>query len=179
MATDTTRFFLVGPMGTGKTTIGAQLARATGYAFVDADHELERRTGATVSLIFDIEGEAGFRERERKLIEELTSRERIVLATGGGAVLDADNRRHLAERGFVVYLRTPVETLIERTRHDTSRPLLRTADPERTLREIISTREPLYLEVADLVLDTSKLSVKQVIRRIMGREAAPGREPHP
>lgn len=172
MLTDATRFFLVGPMGTGKTTIGAQLARATGCTFVDADHELEQRTGATVSLIFDIEGEAGFRERERKLIEELTLRERIVLATGGGAVLHPDNRRCLAERGFVVYLRTPVETLVERTRYDNSRPLLRTADPARTLREIITTREPLYLEVADLVLDTGKLSVKQVIRRIMAKQAS-------
>lgn len=172
MKTDARRIFLVGPMGTGKTTIGAQLARATGYSFVDADHELEQRTGATVSLIFDIEGEVGFRERERRLIDELTSREGIVLATGGGAVLDPNNRRCLSERGFVVYLRTPVDTLVERTRYDTSRPLLRTADPARTLREIIAAREPLYLEIADLVLDTGKFSVKQVIRRIMSSQAS-------
>ena len=172
MMTDAQRIFLVGPMGSGKTTIGAQLARATGCTCVDAAHELEQRTGATVSRIFDIEGEAGFRERERRLIDELTQRDRIVLATGGGAVLHPDNRRCLAQRGFVVYLRTPVDTLVERTRHDTSRPLLRTADPARTLREIIAAREPLYLEVADLVLDTGKLSVKQVIRRIMAKQAS-------
>lgn len=156
-------------MGTGKTTIGSQLARATGFTFVDADQELEKRTGATVSLIFDIEGEAGFREREKRLIDELTQRDRLVLATGGGAILAEDNRRHLAERGLVVYLKTPVETLIERTRHDTSRPLLRTADPAATLRGIITVREPLYAEIADLVIDTGKLSVKQVIRRILAK----------
>lgn len=166
---ETTRIFLVGPMGTGKTTIGSQLARATGFTFVDADQELEKRTGATVSLIFDIEGEAGFREREKRLIDELTQRDGLVLATGGGAILAEDNRRHLAERGLVVYLKTPVETLIERTRHDTSRPLLRTADPAATLRGIITVREPLYAEIADLVIDTGKLSVKQVIRRILAK----------
>lgn len=166
---ETTRIFLVGPMGTGKTTIGSQLARATGFTFVDADQELEKRTGATVSLIFDIEGEAGFREREKRLIDELTQCDRLVLATGGGAILAEDNRRHLAERGLVVYLKTPVETLIERTRHDTSRPLLRTADPAATLRGIITVREPLYAEIADLVIDTGKLSVKQVIRRILAK----------
>lgn len=156
-------------MGTGKTTIGSQLARATGFDFVDADHELERRTGATISLIFDIEGETGFRERERRLIDELTQRERIVLATGGGAILAEENRRHLGGRGLVVYLKTPVETLVERTRHDTSRPLLRTADPAATLRDIIATREPLYAEIANLVVDTGKLSVKQVIRKILAK----------
>lgn len=153
-------------MGTGKTTIGAQIARLLDYDFVDADQEIERRTGASVALIFDVEGEAGFRARETRIIEELTLRERIVLATGGGAVLAEDNRHWLAERGFVVYLRTSVETLIKRMRYDTSRPLLQTADPERTLRDIIETREPLYSGIADLVIDTGRLSVRQVVKRI-------------
>jgi len=160
------RIFLIGPMGTGKTTIGAQLARLLDYDFVDADQEIERRTGASVALIFDVEGEAGFRARETRIIEELTLRERIVLATGGGAVLAEDNRHWLAERGFVVYLRTSVETLIKRMRYDTSRPLLQTADPERTLRGIIEAREPLYSGIADLVIDTGRLSVRQVVKRI-------------
>lgn len=153
-------------MGTGKTTIGAQLARLLDYDFVDADQEIERRTGASVALIFDVEGEAGFRARETRIIEELTLRERIVLATGGGAVLAEDNRHWLAERGFVVYLRTSVETLIKRMRYDTSRPLLQTADPEQTLRDIIEAREPLYAAIADLVIDTGRLSVRQVVKRI-------------
>jgi len=167
MASETTRIFLVGPMGTGKTTIGNQLARALGYTFVDADQELEARTGVKVATIFDIEGEEGFRERECRLIDELTRRDGIVLATGGGAVLREANRRALSSRGFVVYLRTPLETLVERTRHDTSRPLLRTADPEATLRGIIATREPLYQEVAHLVLDTGRLAVKQLVKKIV------------
>jgi shikimate kinase len=160
------RIFLVGPMGAGKTTIGSQLARALKYEFVDCDHEIEKRTGAKVALIFEIEGETGFRERETRLIDELTQRPRIVLATGGGAVLAADNRRWLAERGLVVYLKSPVEKLVERVRYDTNRPLLRTADPEGTLRAIVAQREPLYQEVADLTIDTGRLSVKQAIKRI-------------
>jgi len=153
-------------MGTGKTTIGSQLAKTLRYDFVDADHEVEKRTGASVALIFDVEGEAGFREREKRMIDELSRRERIVLATGGGAVIDAENRQHLAERGFVVYLRTGIETLMQRMRFDSTRPLLRTQDPEDTLRKIIDSREPLYMSIADLVIDTGRLSVKQVVKRI-------------
>ncbi|MCZ6773857.1 MAG: shikimate kinase AroK [Proteobacteria bacterium] len=160
------RIFLVGPMGAGKTTIGNQLARSLNLDFIDLDQELERRTGASVSLIFDIEGESGFREREKKLIDELTQRDRTVLATGGGAVLAADNRQRLSRRGFVVYLKTPLETLVERTRYDTSRPLLHSGDPAATLGEILQVREPLYAEVADLVVDSGKLSVKQVLKMI-------------
>ncbi|MEQ8496292.1 MAG: shikimate kinase, partial [Gammaproteobacteria bacterium] len=145
-----------------------QLARQLGYDFVDADQEIERRTGASVALIFDVEGEAGFRQREKRIIDELTQRDRVVLATGGGAVLDEANRDCLASRGHVVYLRTSVETLIKRMRFDTSRPLLQTADPESTLREIIAVREPLYTSIADLVIDTGRLSVRQVIKRITG-----------
>lgn len=163
-----TRIFLVGPMGAGKTTIGNQLARALKLKFIDCDQELEKRTGASVSLIFDIEGEAGFRERETRLVEELTASDDIVLATGGGAVLAADNRRWLRDRGVVVYLKTPVDKLVERTRHDAARPLLRTPDPEATLRAIVTAREALYEEVAHLVIDTGRLSVKQVIKNILG-----------
>lgn len=163
---ETARIFLIGPMGTGKTTIGNQLARSLGYSFVDADQEIEARTGASIALIFDVEGEAGFRERERRIIDELTQREAIVLATGGGAVLAADNREHLAARGFVVYLRTGIEALLRRMRFDTTRPLLRTEDPEGTLKRIIEEREPLYTSIADLIVDTGKLSVRQVVRRI-------------
>lgn len=161
------RVFLVGPMGTGKTTIGSQLARSLDYTFVDADQEIEQRTGASVALIFDVEGESGFREREKRIIDELTLRDRIVLATGGGAVLDADNRAYLAERGFVVYLRTGLDSLLKRMRFDTTRPLLRTADPAATLRTILEHRDPLYMSIADLVIDTGRLSVKQVVKRIL------------
>ena len=155
-------------MGAGKTTIGGQLARTLKYQFIDCDQELERRTGASVALIFDIEGEAGFRERESRLIEELTRRENVVLATGGGAVLALENRQRLSERGYVVYLRTPIDMLVERTRFDNSRPLLQTANPEETLRRIVDSREELYMEIAQLVIDTGKLSVKQVIKKING-----------
>jgi shikimate kinase len=165
--TETTRVFLIGPMGTGKTTIGSQLARGLRFDFVDADQEIEARTGASISLIFDVEGEAGFRERERRIIDELSQREGIVLATGGGAVLAADNREHLAARGFVVYLRTGIETLLKRMRFDTTRPLLRTEDPAATLKRIIEEREPLYTSIADLVVDTGRLSVRQVVKRIV------------
>ena len=153
-------------MGAGKTTIGNQLARSLNLDFIDLDQELERRTGASVSLIFDIEGESEFREREKNLIDELTLRDRTVLATGGGVVLAADNRQCLSRRGFVVYLKAPLETLVERTRYDTSRPLLHSGDPAATLGEILQVRDPLYAEVADLVLDSGKLSVKQILKMI-------------
>lgn len=155
-------------MGAGKTTIGSQLARKLNFDFLDLDQELESRTGASVSLIFDIEGEPGFRDRECKLLDELTLLDNTVLATGGGAVLAKENRKLMSERGFVVYLKTPLDMLIERTRYDNSRPLLRTADPAKTLGEILKTREPLYTEVADLVIDTGALSVKEVVKNIVG-----------
>ena len=114
-------------MGAGKSTIGGQLARTMGYSYIDCDHELEARTGANISLIFDIEGESGFRAREKKLLDELTLENDVVLATGGGAVLAPANRQRLIERGFVVYLQTPLKILVERTRFDSSRPLLQTS----------------------------------------------------
>ncbi len=161
--------FLVGLMGSGKTTIGRQLARALDLEFVDSDHEIEARTGATIPWIFDIEGEEGFRKRERAVIDELTRRRGIVLATGGGAVLSPENRRHLKARGTVVYLRASVEELYERTARDKNRPLLQTDDPKGRLRELLAAREPLYLEVADLVIDTGAKGVRAAVRELAGR----------
>ena len=162
------RVFLVGPMGAGKTTIGKRLAKALKKRFFDADQELEQRTGASVTLIFDVEGEAGFREREKRIIDELTALDDIVLATGGGAVLDADNRARLSSRGFVVYLHAAVEHLVDRTRRDANRPLLQTDDPAARLAELMAEREPLYREVADLVVDTGELALHEVLKTIRG-----------
>lgn len=154
-------------MGTGKTTIGSQLARSLKFDFVDSDQEIEARTGASISLIFDVEGEDGFRERESRVIDELTQQDRLVLATGGGAILRDDNREWLSTRGFVVYLKSSIDALLERTRFDHTRPLLQTPDPEKTLTDMMTIREPLYSGIADRVIDTGNLSVKQVIKRIM------------
>jgi shikimate kinase len=156
-------------MGVGKSTIGHRLARALGLEFHDADKELEEKTGATINLIFDVEGEAGFRAREKGIVDALTQLEGIVLATGGGVILDADNRRLLKQRGFVVYLRAPPEKLFARTRYDKSRPLLRGANPRQTLERIIAEREPLYREVADLIVDTDKLTVRGIIKVVRER----------
>ena len=153
-------------MGAGKTTIGRRLARGLHKNFVDTDQELERRTGASVALIFDVEGENGFREREQRIIDELTQLDDIVLATGGGSVLSSENRTALSTRGFVVYLHALVEQLVERTRRDTNRPLLNTANPTRTMRELLDHRDPLYRQVADLVVDTGSLSLAEVVKEI-------------
>ena len=159
--------FFVGPMGAGKTTIGRQLARGLGRDFLDSDKEIENRTGADIPLIFELEGEAGFRNRERAMIDELTSRSNIVLATGGGAVLDAENRKHLAGRGFVIYLSAPIEQLFQRTSRDTRRPLLQTENPRQKLEEILAERDPLYREVADLVLITDNKPVRNVTTQLL------------
>lgn len=158
----TTRIFLVGPMGAGKTTIGRQVARQLKLAFVDSDHEIENRTGARIPLIFEIEGEEGFRKREAAMIDELTQREDIVLATGGGAVLWEENRRHLHERGTVVYLHAELDDLFERTSRDRNRPLLQTADPRAKLASLLEEREPLYRKVAHIVVDTGRSSPKKI-----------------
>lgn len=141
-------------MGVGKTTVGRHLAELLGYDFYDSDREIERKTGATISWIFDVEGEAGFRKREQAMIDELTRVPSIVLATGGGAVINDLNRQYLKTRGIVVYLKADVDELVRRTEHDKSRPLLQTEDPKKKLEELITQREPWYLEVADLVFDT-------------------------
>lgn len=163
------RIFLVGPMGAGKTTVGRRLAQALRRDFIDSDHEIEQRAGAKIPLIFELEGEAGFRSREKTVIEELTQRPAIVLATGGGAILDADNRRCLIGRGFVVYLHASVDEQLRRTRFDHNRPLLQTADPQARLTHLIERRDPLYREVADCIISTEGQPIKQVVRAILHR----------
>ena len=160
-------FFLVGPMGAGKSTIGRQLARCLKMKFIDSDREIEIRTGVDIPLIFELEGEAGFRKRERKVIDELTSKSGIVLATGGGAVMDETNRQHLASRGYVIYLHTSVEQQLQRTAHDRSRPLLQTSDPQQKLQELMEIRDPLYREIADWVVETDGCRVRGVVQQIV------------
>jgi shikimate kinase len=161
--------FLVGLMGAGKSSVGRLLAKRLGKTFVDCDHELESRTGVRIPVIFEIEGEAGFRAREATLIAELTARDNIVLATGGGAVLAEDNRTLLAGRGCVIYLRAAVDELWRRTRHDKNRPLLQTGDPRSRLAELLAAREPLYEAVAHVVVDTGTQSLPALTERIVER----------
>lgn len=158
--------FLIGLMGAGKTTIGRVLAREHRLDFVDSDHEIVARCGVSIPTIFEIEGEAGFRRRESAVIDELTQRHGIVLATGGGAVLDPENRRRLKTRGTVVYLHAQPQELWLRTRHDRNRPLLQTADPLRKLQELYAVRHPLYVETAHIVLDTGRQSVASLVARL-------------
>jgi shikimate kinase / 3-dehydroquinate synthase len=168
----TNNIFLVGLMGAGKTTIGRLLARRLGMHFADSDHEIEARTGASVPWIFEIEGEASFRRREADMIRELTAGSGLVLATGGGAVLNPDSRRLLAERGTVIYLRASVNSILARTSHDKNRPLLQTADPRRKLEDLTAQREPLYREIADLVIDTGRPNVQSMVQTILDQLAA-------
>ena len=161
--------FLVGLMGAGKSTIGRHLAKSLGLEFVDSDHEIERRTGASIPLIFDVEGEAGFRQREKKVIAELTQRDGIVLATGGGVVLAPENRACLQERGKVIYLYATVEQLLARTAKDRNRPLLQTADPRARLQELLTGRDALYREVADVVVDTGGRTARSAEREILAK----------
>lgn len=158
---------LVGMMGAGKTTIGRALARLVGREFVDLDHVLEARCGVRVSLIFDIEGEEGFRKRETQALDQCSLRQNIVLATGGGAVLAEQNRDYLRQRGIVVYLRASADELYKRVARDRGRPLLQTADPKGRLQELLQQRAPLYEEVADLVFDTGPAPVAQVVRTLI------------
>ncbi len=159
--------FLVGPMGAGKSTIGRQLSRRLKMPFHDSDHEIEKRTGVDIPLIFELEGEAGFRRRESAIIDELTQLPGIILATGGGAILDPENRSHLKSRGTVIYLHTSVELQLRRTRRDRNRPLLQTGNPRAKLEELMAIREPLYREIADLVIDTDGMRVMDVVRQII------------
>ena len=158
--------FLVGPMGAGKSTIGKRLARALNMVFKDSDHEIEARTGVDIATIFDIEGEEGFRKREQQMIDELSAKKNIVLATGGGAILSEENRRHLTSRGNIVYLRTSVAQQLARTAHDKNRPLLATEDPAARLTELMEIREPIYIEVADIIVDTDHRHANQVVKDI-------------
>lgn len=158
--------FLVGLMGAGKTSIGKLLARRLGKAFFDSDREIERATGVKIPVIFDIEGEAGFRAREARMIAELVQGGDIVLATGGGAILSAENRKVLSENGIVIYLRAAVPDLWNRTRHDRNRPLLMTAEPLATLERLYAERDPLYREIADIIVDTGEQSLGSLAHKL-------------
>lgn len=161
--------FLVGLMGAGKTTIGKLLAKRLGKTFYDTDHEIESATGVKIPVIFEIEGEAGFRARESKVLAELVQKRNIVLATGGGVVLAEANRSMLAQHGFVVYLHASIRDLWLRTRHDRHRPLLQTADPQAKLQQLFEQRDPLYREIADLVVETGSQSASSLAHRLAGK----------
>ena len=155
--------FLVGMMGAGKTTVGKALAQQMCKTFIDSDEEIQQRTGVTIPHIFDIEGEDGFRQREGSVIQDLVKRDNLVLATGGGAVLSELNREALSRNGLVVYLKSTVHDLWQRTRHDRNRPLLQTDDPRAKLKDLFELRDPLYTQVADLVMPTGKQSVHSLV----------------
>lgn len=161
-------------MGAGKTTVGRALAKKLNKRFIDSDHEIEARTGASIPLIFEIEGEAGFRQRESEVIRDLTSQSDIVLATGGGAILKPENRECLKSRGTVIYLRASVNSILQRTSHDKNRPLLQTADPRQKLEQLSREREPYYLEVADFIVETGRPNVQSLVQTIISQlEATP------
>ncbi|GAB3368689.1 shikimate kinase [Azotobacter armeniacus] len=160
---------LVGPMGSGKSTIGRLLAKELRLTFKDSDKEIELRTGADIPWIFDVEGEAGFREREQAMIGELCADDGIVLATGGGAVLRPENRVALRSGGRIVYLYASVAQQLERTSRDRNRPLLRAVDPGRVLSDLMLVRDPLYREVADLVVETDERPPRMVVEEILDR----------
>ena len=158
--------FLVGPMGAGKSAVGRHLARLLHLEFVDSDEEIETRTGVDIPFIFEKEGEEGFRRREVKVIDELSQREGVVLATGGGAIADPESRSRLGARGFVVYLHTSVKQQLERTQRRRKRPLLENEDKEKVLRELMEQRDPLYREISDLIIETDGRRVQTVAREI-------------
>lgn len=158
---------LVGPMGAGKSTIGRLLAKELRLVFHDSDKEIEQRTGVSIPLIFDVEGEQGFREREHSVIADLCQMQGIVLATGGGAVLRPDNRQALREGGQVIYLCTSVEQQLDRTSRDRNRPLLQTPNPRQVLVELMALRDPLYREVADIIIETDERPPRLVVGEIL------------
>jgi shikimate kinase len=159
--------FLIGPMGAGKSTIGRTLAKELKLAFYDSDEVIEERAGASVAWIYDIEGEDGFRRREQKVIDELTQKHNIVLATGGGVVMTPENRNALAARGTVIFLMTSLQQQYERTKRDTKRPQLQTNDLETRLETLRQEQEPFYEELADVTFETDKLTVKAVANNII------------
>ena len=169
MQNSTNNIFLVGLMGSGKTTIGRSLAKKLNLRFVDADQEIEARTGASIPLIFEIEGEASFRQREADVIRDLTAQQGIVLATGGGAVLNEASRQFLRERGTVIYLRASVASILQRTSHDKNRPLLQTADPRAKIEALSLERAPLYQEVAHIIIETGRPNVHSVVHNILSQ----------
>lgn len=158
---------LVGMMGSGKTTMGRTLAKHLNKTFIDSDEEIQQRTGVTIPHIFDIEGEAGFRQRETAAIRELVGRDNMVLATGGGAILAEQNRALLSQNGIVIYLKANVTDLWQRTRHDRSRPLLQTNDPRAKLTELFQQRDPLYQEAADIIVQSGKQSVHALMLHLV------------
>ncbi|MBW9258947.1 MAG: shikimate kinase AroK [Candidatus Thiodiazotropha sp. (ex. Lucinisca nassula)] len=158
--------FLIGPMGAGKTTVGRQLAEHFRKEFIDSDLEIQRRTGVDIPTIFEFEGEQGFRQREQEVIEELTQREEVVLATGGGAVIREQNRKALSSRGLVIYLHCTVEQQFERTHRDKNRPLLQTDDPMAKLKSLMAERDPLYRQTADLLISTEGRNTQAVVQDI-------------
>lgn len=166
MTANCSNLYLIGMMGAGKTTVGRQLAKRLGRHFVDADHEIEARTGVAVATIFEIEGEAGFRKREAQVITDLAQTPCLVVATGGGAVLDPQNRAAMRESGLVVYLEAAPKLLYERTRHDRNRPLLRVDDPLAKLTELHAVRDPLYREAAHVVVPACGGGVSALVGRV-------------
>ena len=176
---NTHRIFLIGPMGSGKTAVGKHLARMLNLAFHDSDVEIEQRTGVDVPYIFDKEGEVGFRQREREVIDALTQLENVVIATGGGAILLAENREHLRSRGCVVYLRTSVDQQLERTRSARNRPLLNTADPRQRLADLLAVRAPLYESTATFTVDTDGRRVSSVVEDIVHKLSSTAPQSHP
>jgi shikimate kinase len=161
--------FLVGPMGAGKSAVGRQLAKELGCTFVDSDEEIEHRTGVDIPFIFEKEGEAGFRARERQVIDELTQMPAVVLATGGGAVQDGVSRERLGSRGTVVYLYASVEQQLRRTRRGRERPMLKGGDPREILERLMAVRDPQFREIADMVIETDGRRVTAVTREIRER----------
>lgn len=159
--------FLIGLMGAGKSTVGRMLAKRLGKVFFDSDHEIEKRCGVKIPVIFEMEGEAGFRKREASVIDELTQLKNIVLATGGGSVLLPENQKNLQERGIVIYLRANPNELWLRTRHDKGRPLLQTPNPQKTLEELFEKRDPIYRSIANQIVETGKPSVSQLTNHLM------------
>jgi len=161
-----TNVYLIGPMGSGKTTIGQRLAKKLNLEFVDSDHELEEQTGASVSLIFDVEGEEGFRRRETGMLRKLTARRNVLIATGGGAILKEENRKLLRKSGLVVYLRTSVSQQIKRLSRDKSRPLLQSGNREEKLANLARERNPLYEELADIVFPAQNRGLEAATRAL-------------
>jgi shikimate kinase len=159
--------FLIGPMGAGKSAVGRYLARTLHLSFVDSDDEIESRTGVDIPFIFEKEGEVGFRKRETAVIDDLSKMDGVVLATGGGAIINPDSRSRLGGRGFVVYLYTTVEQQVARTQKGRERPLLESRDPRATLQELLDTRDPMYREIADIVVETDGRKVKSVANEII------------
>jgi len=164
---------LVGMMGAGKTTVGKSLASYLNKTFIDSDHEIQKRTGVKISVIFEIEGEAGFRKREAEMLRELLKINNIVLATGGGVILNKENRELLKQNGTIVYIRATVDDLWNRTRHDKSRPILQTLDLQAKLAELYDQRDPIYRETAHVIVESGKQSIRQMVKLIAQQLAYP------